>query len=203
MRSCVTSCKPREVSVVPLVSCRSITFAVWFLVAVVEDDMHLPAKRSWALNKSSPQAGLAILNRHFQPAPVWLVRIDSGRGGPGPQKIVWSILGVLPAATTKGGAPRLSRIFERGISWAGCGEYIGGSGRLGENSVNPNVRPRKLGVFHLAPDFSAGKVLPAGRSFVGSGHWHQTRRSIRHLTHRPGPTAGRRCRRFLSRGDGG
>lgn len=162
MRSCVTSFKAREVSVVPLVSCRSITFPVWFPVAVIEDDMHLPAKRSWALNKSSPQAGLAILNRHFQPAPVWLVRIDSGRGGPGPQKIVWSILGVLPAATTKGGAPRLSRIFGQVIPWAGRGEYIGGSGSLVDNSVNPNVRPRKLGVFPLPPTFQQARSCPRG-----------------------------------------
>lgn len=162
MRSCVTSCKAREVSVVPLVSCRSITFPVWFPVVVTEDDMHLPAKRSWAPNKSSPQAGLAILNRHFQPAPVWLVRIDSGRGGPGPQKIVWSILGVLPAVTTKRGAPRLSRTFEQGISWAGRGEYIGRSGSPVQNSVNLMCGPGRSASFTLPPTFQQARSCPRG-----------------------------------------
>lgn len=164
MRSCVTSCKAREVSVVlALVSRLSITFPAWFRVAVVERDMHVPATRTWALSKRSPQVRLASLNQHSRRAPVWLVRIDSGRGRPGPQKIIWSSLGVLPGATTNGGAPRLSRSFPHGNTWPGRGEYIGSSGSLAQNSVNLMYGPGSSAwSFTLSPTFQPARSLPRG-----------------------------------------
>lgn len=195
MRSCVTSCKAREVSVVlALVSRLSITFPAWFRVAVVERDMHVPATRTWALSKRSPQVRLASLNQHSRRAPVWLVRIDSGRGRPGPQKIIWSSLGVLPGATTNGGAPPTEPQLptRQHVAWPRRvhREQRKSRPEFGES----NVWPRKLGVvFHLVPDFSAGKVPPAGRAFVRSGQGHHTRRNTRHLRRRPGAAAWRRC----------
>jgi len=88
MRSIVTSYNASEVQVVlALVSCLSVVVVVWFLLARVREDMRVRAKRSWAFRKRNHQFRFAT--QHFQAARVWLARIDSGRRGPGPLKMLW------------------------------------------------------------------------------------------------------------------
>src|SRR5215469_15256321 len=99
MRSGVTSCKGQEVQVVlATVSGLSVAVRLWVLLALVRQDMRARAKRSWTLRKSNHQIRFAV--QHFQAARVWLARIDSGRAGVGPLKMLW-LIGILLSTTIR------------------------------------------------------------------------------------------------------
>ena len=84
--------------VLATVSCLSVAVRLWVLLALVRQDMRARAKRSWALRKSNHQIRFAV--QHFQAARVWLARIDSGRAGVGPLKMLW-LIGILLSTTIR------------------------------------------------------------------------------------------------------
>ena len=100
MCSFATSFKAYEVQVVlALAFCLSIAFLVCFLVVLVQDEMRMRTKRSWALSKRNHQVRFAIHNQHCQVTRVWSNRDADGRPGPRAVKTLWLILGI-PLSTT-------------------------------------------------------------------------------------------------------